>query len=54
MDQCMLDLTDTDAHEGDTVVLIGEDGQLDELASLAHTNNYDCLCLISARVPRVV
>ena len=54
MDQCMLDLTDTDAHEGDTVVLIGEDGQLDELASLAHTINYECLCLISARVPRVV
>ena len=54
MDQCMLDLTDTDAHEGDAVVLIGEDGQLDELASLAHTINYECLCLISARVPRVV
>ena len=54
MDQCMLDLCGTDAHEGDVAVLIGEPGQLDALAALAHTINYECLCLISARVPRVV
>lgn len=54
MDQCMIDLGDIDAHTGDTAVLIGEPGQLDALAALAGTINYECLCLISARVPRLV
>ncbi len=54
MDQCMIDLGDIDADMGDVAVLIGEPGQLDALASLAHTINYECLCLISARVPRVI
>ena len=54
MDQCMLDLGDIDADMGDVAVLVGEPGQLDELAALAHTINYECLCLISARVPRVI
>ncbi len=54
MDQCMLSLGDTPAAEGDTAVFIGENGQLDELAALAHTINYECLCLVSARVVRVL
>lgn len=54
MDQCMLDLGNTSAHAGDTVVLIGARGQLEALAKLAGSISYECLCLISARVPRVI
>lgn len=53
MDQCMLDVRGTDAREGDIVTLIGEEGQLEELAARAGTIGYECLCLISARVARV-
>lgn len=54
MDQCILDVDGCDAREGDTVTLIGEAGQLDDLARRAGTINYECLCLISARVPRII
>ncbi len=54
MDQCMIDVTDLDVRVGDEVVLFGEDeNDLSSLASLARTIEYECLCLISARVPRV-
>ena len=54
MDQCMIDVTDTDACEGDEVVLFGEDPQqLADYAARASTIDYECLCLISARVLRV-
>lgn len=53
MDQCMMDVSGLDVRAGDEVTLIGEVGQLDELARLAGTINYECLCLISARVPRI-
>ncbi len=53
MDQCMIDITDTDAAVGDTVTLFGEDRKsLDTLACLAGTIDYECLCLISSRVKR--
>ena len=54
MDQCMVDVTGLDVSVGDTVVLFGEDpSDLSRLASLANTIEYECLCLISARVPRI-
>ena len=54
MDQCMIDVTDTDAAMGDEVVLFGNVPQeLADYASRASTIDYECLCLISARVPRV-
>ncbi len=54
MDQCMVDITGLDVSVGDTVVLFGEDpSDLSRLASLANTIEYECLCLISARVPRI-
>ena len=53
MDQCMLDVTDTDARVGDTVTLFGNcPGELSEYAARANTIDYECLCLISSRVPR--
>lgn len=55
MDQMMLDVTDTEVHEGDQVVLFGEKCPIsvDNVAALAGTINYEILCGISRRVERV-
>ena len=54
MDQCMIDITGTTAGVGDVVTLFGEEpDQLYDLAERAGTIDYECLCLISGRVPRV-
>ena len=58
MDQCMLDVTDIpDAAEGQTVTVFGRDGgaslTADDLAAAAGLINYEILCGISKRVPRV-
>ena len=54
MDQCMLDVTDVPAEVGDEVVLFGETPDaLSRLSAAAHTIDYESLCLISARVPRI-
>lgn len=58
MDQLMLDVTGIDGvSEGDTVTLFGRDGDecvtTDELAEIAGTINYEIVCGISKRVPRV-
>ena len=54
MDQCMIDVSGIDCKIGDTVRLFGGDPQeLYDLASRAKTIDYECLCLVSARVPRV-
>ena len=53
MDQCMLDVTETGAQIGDTVTLFGSNPtDLYDCADRAHTVDYECLCLISSRVPR--
>ena len=53
MDQCMLDVTDTNACVGDTVTLFGNHPrELSDYAARASTIDYECLCLISSRVPR--
>lgn len=55
MDQCMIDITDTDASLGDTVTLFGEScDDLPLLAKRAETIPYESLCLVSGRVPRVI
>lgn len=58
MDMTMIDLTDSpDVHIGGEVVLMGEQGAekilVNELASWAGTINYEILCGISKRMPRV-
>jgi alanine racemase len=58
MDQCMIDITDIDGvNIGDEVILIGEDENnkftADTIADLIGTINYEVLCMISKRVPRV-
>jgi alanine racemase len=53
MDQCMVDVTDTDVAVGDEVTLFGSHPEdIAALARLAHTIPYEVLCLVSARVPR--
>ena len=54
MDQCMIDVTGLDVKVGDRVILFGDSpDSLRNLSALAQTIEYECLCLVSARVPRV-
>ncbi|MGQ0508461.1 MAG: alanine racemase [Myxococcaceae bacterium] len=58
MDMCMLDVTDVpEVTVGDEVVLMGAQGHdritPEELAAWGETINYEVLCGIGARVPRV-
>ncbi|HEX7055682.1 MAG TPA: alanine racemase [Bacilli bacterium] len=58
MDQCMVDISHLgDVSLQDEVVLFGKQGDnvisADELAQKLGTINYEILCMVSARVPRV-
>ena len=58
MDQLMVDLTDIpDAQELDLVTVVGQDGEnaisFDDFAALSDTVNYEKICLVGKRVPRV-
>ncbi|MHC1685742.1 MAG: alanine racemase [Clostridiaceae bacterium] len=58
MDQCMVDVSHLkDVKIGDEVVLMGEYNNLkfnaDDIASVLGTINYEVVCMISKRVPRV-
>jgi len=55
MDQCMIDITDTEVSVGDKVVIFGNSpSELTELAKMANTIEYESLCLVTSRVPRIV
>lgn len=58
MDQCMIDVTDIgDVHVGDEVIVLGRDKDLkfdaDDMAKAMGTINYEVLCMIKQRIPRV-
>lgn len=58
MDQCMVDITNLkNISEGDEVILMGEDMgkkfDADDIANVLDTINYEVVCMISKRVPRV-
>ena len=58
MDQLMLDVTGIDGVEEGTIVTVFGDGSdntvtVDELASISNTINYEIVCLIGKRVPRI-
>ena len=55
MDQCMLDVTGIDGiHEGMTVTVFGGEGNsVDDIAQNAGVINYEIICGINKRVPRV-
>lgn len=58
MDQMMADVSDIpDAVAGDSVIIMGRDGKnnvsAEELAEIAGTINYEIVCNVGKRVPRV-
>lgn len=53
MDACMIDVTDIEAHEGDPVIIFGEELPVSELADKLKTIPYEILTSISPRVKRV-
>lgn len=53
MDLCMVDVTDTNAHEGDTAVIFGEEISIEQIASQLSTIPYEILTSISPRVKRI-
>ncbi len=57
MDQLMIDVTDINANLGDIVTLMGTDGNAqvsaEELAEIEGTINYEVVCDVGKRVPRV-
>ena len=55
MDQCMVDITDIEGVKvGDKVVMLGEDTKtLSNLAKKANSSEYETLCIISSRIPRI-
>ena len=54
MDQILVDVTAIDGvTQGDEVILFGKDLPVEELAELCGTINYEIVCGVSARVPRI-
>ncbi|MDD3895021.1 MAG: alanine racemase [Syntrophomonadaceae bacterium] len=57
MDQCMFDVTEVEGvSEGDEIILFGKSEDLvtaDELAEIEGTINYEIVCAVSSRVPRI-
>ena len=58
MDQFMIDVSHIDdVKQGDIVTLVGTDGKnkitVEELANEAHSFNYEFVCGIGKRIPRV-
>lgn len=57
MDQTVIDVTGIDCNVGDIVTVVGIDGKnkvtVDEIAKIDGTINYEIVCNISQRVPRV-
>ena len=58
MDQMMVDVTDIpDVRVGNRVTLVGTDGEetitMEQISALADSFNYEFVCGISRRVPRL-
>ena len=53
MDMCMLDLTDVEAKEGDTVVIFDAEHSINDIAKACQTIPYEVMTRISQRVKRV-
>lgn len=53
MDQMVVDVTETDVKIGDEVLLFGNELTGEEIARHAQTINYELVCGVSKRVPRI-
>ena len=55
MDQCIIDISGAEVSVEDAVTVFGSDPEdLSKLAKMASTIEYEVLCLVSARLPRIV
>ena len=55
MDQLSVDVSHIpEVAQGDEVILFGKELPVEEVATLAGTINYEIVCGISPRVPRVI
>jgi alanine racemase len=54
MDMCMIDVSEVPhVKPGDEVILFGHDPTVEEIAAIVGTINYEILCLVGKRVPRI-
>ena len=53
MDLCMVDVTDTNAREGDIAIIFGKEITIEEIANQLDTIPYEILTSISPRVKRI-
>ena len=53
MDLCMVDITDSDIQEGDSVEIFGNEISVNEIANKLNTIPYEILTSVSSRVKRV-
>ena len=53
MDACMVDVTDCDAEEGDSVIVFGKELSVEELSDRLKTIPYEILTSVSPRVKRI-
>ncbi len=53
MDQCMLDVTDLSVKPGDEVTVFGDGLSTDIYAAWMNTINYEAVCCVGKRVPRI-
>jgi alanine racemase len=53
MDMLMVDVTNIDCKEGNTVIIFGEKPTVNEIALVTETISYEILTSISQRVKRV-
>ena len=57
MDQCIIDVTNLDVKMDDEVVLYGGNNpngiSIDDIADLLNTINYELICMLNKRVPRI-
>ncbi len=53
MDQMMFDITDVKASLGDVITLLDENNTIDEWAKILNTINYELICRLKVRLPRI-
>ncbi len=53
MDMFMVDVSDIECKEGDSAIIFGKDGEVSQMADIIGTINYEIVCGITHRVPRI-
>lgn len=53
MDQCMINVSNLEVEMGDEIIMFGEGLPIDEVAGQLETINYEIVCMMNKRIPRV-